>query len=378
MEHFWTRPAGFKARHSCLILSFILQYVSSFALSAGEQGRRWGKHLVAMDGKSPDSRPQSAISRLGTTLKRILAPLRLPRALRHVASFPYRLHVIEQRLARIEAFSHGGRTTYMGNGLVLVKAIVNGVQIIYLVEAHDRLIAPWFIATGLYETELTEFFGRILRPDDHCLDIGANFGYFTLLFGRFCPEGKVMGVEADEALFKIALDNIHINDLGRNTSLRHVAVGASEEPMTLFRRVGRSGNTSISRVSQKFLDHLGEAESVEFSVDGTRIDTLARQFSGKIDVMKMDIEGAEPLAFAGATNVVAQNPDLQIVMEWSPGQIRAAGFDVGNFLTSLSQLGLGIHRLDPAATPISHDHLLNIPYASGILLTKKPRLSGAI
>jgi hypothetical protein len=105
--------------------------------------------------------------------------------------FPY--WRIERRLAALEAFSHGGRTTYMGDGLVLVKADVNGVQIIYLVEASDRLLAPWFIASGRYETELTEHFGRILRKDDHCLDIGANFGYFTLLFGRFCPQGKSIG-----------------------------------------------------------------------------------------------------------------------------------------------------------------------------------------
>jgi FkbM family methyltransferase len=281
---------------------------------------------------------------------------------------------LQGRLSLMEAFSHGGRTTYMGDGLVLIKAIVNGIQIIFLVEAGDRLIAPWFVATGLYETELTEHFGRILRKDDHCLDVGANFGYFTLLFGRFCPQGKSIGVEADETLFKIARDNIHINDLGRNTSIYHSAICETERTLTLFRRVGRSGNTSIFKVHEGFLDYLGEAPSVEFSVPGVSIDQFSQHFAGKLDIIKIDIEGAEPLAFAGAQSVIAANPDLQIVMEWSPGQIQAAGFDVGEFLDNLSRMGLRFHRLDASVTELTSQDLLNTPYSAGILLAKRPRL----
>jgi FkbM family methyltransferase len=282
---------------------------------------------------------------------------------------------LQGQTSLMEAFSHGGRTTYMGDGLVLVKAIVRGFQIIYLVEASDRLIAPWFIASGRYETELTEHFGRILRKDDHCFDIGANFGYFLLLFGRFCPEGKSIGIEADETLFKIARDNIHINGLAANTSIYHAAICEAERELTLFRRVGRSGNTSIFKVHEEFLDRLGEAPSVKFSVKGVSIDHFYQHFSGKLDVIKIDIEGAEPLAFAGAQSVVAANPDLQIVMEWSPGQIQAAGFDVGEFLGKLSGMGLRFFRLDPAATEMSSDELLGTPYRAGILLAKKPRLA---
>jgi FkbM family methyltransferase len=281
---------------------------------------------------------------------------------------------MQGRLSLMEVFSHGGRATYMGDGLVLVKAIVNGFQIIYLVEASDRLISPWFIASGLYETELTEHFGRILRKDDHCLDIGANFGYFTLLFGRFCPAGKSIGIEAYETLSKIARDNIHINGLAANTSIYHAAICETERELRLFRRVGRSGNTSIFEVDRAFLDYLGEAPSVEFSVPGVSIDHFYQHFSGKLDIIKIDIEGAEPLAFAGAQSVIAAKPDLQIVMEWSPGQIQAAGFDVGEFLNSLLRMGLRFHRLDASVTELTSQDLLNIPYSAGILLAKKPRL----
>jgi FkbM family methyltransferase len=264
-------------------------------------------------------------------------------------------------------------SVFMGEGLLLVNADVNGKLIIYLVEASDRLIAPWFVATRRYGTGLTQHFGRILRKDDHCLDIGANFGYFTLLFGRFCPQGKSIGVEADEALFKIARDNIHINNLGRNTSIYHSAICETERALTMFRRVGRSGNTSITRPAEDFLEYLGEAPSIEFSVPGVSIDQFSQHFGGKLDIIKIDIEGGEPLAFAGAQSVIAAKPDLQIVMEWSPGQIQAAGFDVGEFLGNVAHMGLRFFRLDPVLTEMSSDELLGTPYRNGILLAKAPR-----
>ena len=55
---------------------------------------------------------------------------------------------------------------------------------------------------------------------------------------------------------------------------------------------------------------------------------LLPKLDGRVDFMKIDVEGCEPLAFRGAKELIASNRQLKIVMEWSPGQIRSAGFDV--------------------------------------------------
>jgi FkbM family methyltransferase len=283
------------------------------------------------------------------------------------------LRSIDARLARLEALSHGGRSTYMGNGLVLVKAVVHGADIGFLVEAEDRLISPWFIVSGHYETELTDFFVGTLRPDDRCLDIGANFGYFTCLFARFCPEGKVIGVEPDQRVFAIARDNIHLNGFGGIASVRHAAACEAEREVKLFRRMGRSGNTSIMAAPRRFTDSLGEPPAEPFEVAGTTVDSLARAFGDRVDVMKVDVEGAEPLVLAGARQALAANPSMQVVMEWSPGQIRAAGFDAGGFVDDLAGMGLGVHGLAAGRPVLGRDSLLNMPYAAGVLLTRQPR-----
>ena len=111
---------------------------------------------------------------------------------------------IESKLNTIEHFPRGAEATYVGNNSVLVKCVVAGHRLGYLVEANDRLINPWFIVAGGYDTQLTDFFVRELRPNSRCIDVGSNFGYFTCLFARLAPSGQVSGIEADPNVFELA------------------------------------------------------------------------------------------------------------------------------------------------------------------------------
>jgi hypothetical protein len=69
--------------------------------------------------------------------------------------------------------------------------------------------------------------------------------------------------------------------------------------------------------------------------------------SRPIDFLKVDIEGAEPLLFRGARGVITNSPDLRIIMEWSPAQLLAAGFDPAGFSEELEALALAPAVLQP-------------------------------
>ena len=267
---------------------------------------------------------------------------------------------------------HRPIVTYVGRNRVLVSVRVGPHRIAYYVESDDRLLSPWFIATGEFETDLTKFFLRNLRRDSHCIDVGANFGYYSCLMARHCPDGRVLGIEADRKVADLARDNLFINGLQGSADIVCAAASDSDKGMTLYRRVSRSGNASMVDVGHRFSTQLGEPPAEPFTVRSVRIDELADGMGGRIDFIKIDVEGAEPLVLAGAKETIRRNRDIAIVMEWSPGQISAAGFDIDRFPSEIANLGLccfSLHR--DQERPIENGMLAKMPYQSGIILRRK-------
>lgn len=282
-----------------------------------------------------------------------------------------RLERIERKLDALEYHSHGARAVSLGDNRVLAKAVVAGRNIAYLLEADDRLITPWLLITGDYETELTNWLVRELKPDSRCIDIGANFGRFTCLMARFTADGQVVGVEADERIWTLARDNTLINGFN-HASVIHAAISDGDAPVTLYRRNTRSGNTSIIAADTLLTDLLGEAPAESFSVRGITVDEVVAGMGGRVDFMKIDVEGSEPLAFRGMTRTLADNPQLVIMMEWSPGQIKSAGFDVSVFLDELTGMGFDFFDMRGSElAPLTKDDLLAIPYLFAIALKRR-------
>lgn len=261
--------------------------------------------------------------------------------------------------------------TYIGNNRVLVGTRVGDRTIAYYVEADDRLFSPWFIVTGQFETDVTNYLLRHLRADSHCIDVGSNFGYYTCLMARFCPGGRVLGIEADRHISELARDNLFINGLHEVGDVIWAAVCDRDTEVTLFRRTTRSGNTSIVDVGESFTTHFGEPPVEPFRVQGRRIDDFAERLHGRVDVIKIDVEGAEPLALRGARDVIRDNRDLSIVMEWSPGQIAAAGFDISEFVDEIRAMNLRAFVLERhIERPLDISRLATLPYQSAIILRR--------
>lgn len=264
---------------------------------------------------------------------------------------------------------HLATTLYVGGNRLLVRLTMGDCDLAFFLQADDRLIAPWFALTGNYEVGPTRYFYNRIRSDSHCVDVGANFGYFTCLMAKLCPQGKVVGIEADASNAALVNDNILLNTLQDNASVVHAAASAATgETLTLYRRPFRSGNTSVAAMGRDFTDRMGEPPEEPFTVPTLRVDDLLDQMQGRIDFLKIDVEGAEPLAVRGAAQTIATNPQLQLIMEWSPGQIRSAGFDIGALLAELTGHGLMPWRIaGRSMRALSIDDVSNLPYNAGLI-----------
>ena len=78
---------------------------------------------------------------------------------------------------------------YLGDHTALCRVL--GFYKMYL-DTTDTGFASHLLLDGFWEMWLTVFFARQVKPGMTVIDVGANYGYYTLLFGALVgPEGRV-------------------------------------------------------------------------------------------------------------------------------------------------------------------------------------------
>jgi len=194
--------------------------------------------------------------------------------------------------------------------------------------------------TGRYEPLETMLVEQLLKPAMTFVDVGANWGYFTLLAARCTgPAGRVVSFEPDPRLFSLLRANLERNNLSHVVPL---PLAASDRRQTI-RLAGydeEGGNWGLSRVTNR-------AEAGTFEVSACRIDDILDDLSAKhVDLLKMDIEGAEDLALAGMADGLDRGRYRAILLEVHPGHLAERGGDATQVFRLLSGKGYRAWRLD--------------------------------
>ncbi len=188
--------------------------------------------------------------------------------------------------------------------------------------------------TGQYEPQETAILTALLRPGQCFVDVGANWGYHTLLAAHLVgKQGRVVSFEPDPRLFPILQNNLQLNDLTQVTALQIAAADAAGElPMAGF-ALG-DGNFGLSRLVVN-----GDAAGV-FPVATERLDdALARLGVATIDLLKMDIEGAEGLALQGLAENLQAGRVHRLLLELHPAQLAERGAQAADIIKQLQHYG---------------------------------------
>ncbi len=183
---------------------------------------------------------------------------------------------------------------------------------------------------GTFETGTTEVLRRILLSDDIVFDIGANIGWYTTLFALACPEGQCHAFEPIPSIFRELAANCELNGLGRNTALNELAVGSKSATMPVY--------------SFGDLPHSYSSVSAEVGRDPRpthcRTTTLDDYIRGgqieKVDLIKVDVEGAELMVLEGAERVFSLNSPPMWVLEINFRTSKLFGYAPSDLLRFLS------------------------------------------
>lgn len=143
------------------------------------------------------------------------------------------------------------------------------------------------------------------------LDIGANIGLFAVFFARYFPKAKVFAFEPHPVLHGCLERTCERNGLG-NLVAENQALGAREQTMALHLHERNSGGHSLHA------EQIGELErgrSVEVAV--STLDAFARARGlARMDVLKIDVQGAEWEVFAGGAESLARfKPAILVEVE---------------------------------------------------------------
>ena len=195
-----------------------------------------------------------------------------------------------------------------------------------------------------YEPRVCAAIRRIVQPGMVCADIGAHFGYMTLLLAKCTgPLGQVYAFEAHPSNVKQLRENIRINSLSNRVIIENLAV--SDQGSRRVALYNRSSSFEFSLLPPT--SHVAGIEVPAIALDAY-FDKEAH-----LDFVKMDIEGAEAQAIAGMSWLLHnQRPICLIEIHGQPGlSVLPELLSAGYALFDLNERPIDI---TPGSVPISH------------------------
>jgi FkbM family methyltransferase len=268
---------------------------------------------------------EARISQLETKMRALPGTAAAPRA--PAAPIPTNLPELVQRAAEGQNYN---KAVYLGEHLALAQVLDRFKM---YVDTRDLSISPHLLFGGHWELWITRLFCQLLQPGMTVVDVGANFGYYTLLAAAGVHlDNHIHAIEADPHNFEILNRNVEVNGYQRFVKTYHYAALDTRREVTLHQFQNHYGSNGI------FCDPADPRIACSVQVPGIPLDEL---ITSPVDLIKIDAEGSEPLIFQGMQEMIRRSPKIQILMEFAPHMIGAA-MDPREFLGRIRRAGLRI------------------------------------
>lgn len=200
----------------------------------------------------------------------------------------------------------------------------------------DDVVVAWGFAGEYQRDRAFQFSLSLLRPGDVVFDIGANVGLWSLSASRRVGNGHVHAFEPVPQLNASLVRHLELNRVANVTSVRKALADRRGTTQFFVATHGNSGGSGLAA-------RPGVEQPVEvdlMTLDEDRDENGVRH----IDVMKVDVEGAETLVFAGGQRMLSA-PDAPVVMfESQFGNTKLFGKTQSDIRRQLEGLGYRIYR----------------------------------
>lgn len=218
------------------------------------------------------------------------------------------------------------------------------LQPIYIIvdPVRDKVIAPFIKTHKIWEQAETMIMLNLLKPGYRVIDIGANIGYYTLIFSQVVgASGQVYAFEPEPSNYRILSANVLINNCANVVCERKAVIDSV-------------GYQSLYLSDFNLGDHrlFSSTGRIACEVETVVLDDYIKD--QKVDFIKMDTQGSEPKILGGMSKMIDNcRSELGCLMEFCPGLLERSGFGLGNFISLLKKLDARVYWIDAANKQIN-------------------------
>jgi FkbM family methyltransferase len=221
---------------------------------------------------------------------------------------------------------------FLKRALRIKRIVVHTAQGKYWLDPATNLAAS-ILTNGTYEPNMQRTLLALLRPGNVFVDLGANEGYFTIQGAKLTePDGRVIAVEPQDRIIPVLQENIRLNSV-KNVELFHAAISDKSGAGKLHLAPDlNSGSSSFYRTTK-----------YSVPTQTTKTITLAELLNEsditQVDLMKVDIEGAEYEAILGSPEIFKDHRIKAIALELHPVVLERHGKSASRIESFLAEAG---------------------------------------
>lgn len=186
-----------------------------------------------------------------------------------------------------------------------------------------------------------------LLENGNVIDIGANVGYTTLLFAEFLSKDyKIYAFEPEEENYKNLVYQVKKKNLHNRVDTIFSAVGEKDGFCTLWYNKDHHGDHKIATETFKSGAQTQNSKNYKSIKIQSLDDFAVSRVSGPISFIKIDVQGFEIPVIKGMEQVLKNNPNVSLAVEYSPGDMNLLGFEAKELIQLIKRHGFSLYLFD--------------------------------
>ena len=180
-----------------------------------------------------------------------------------------------------------------------------------------------------WESHITFFLERNLKQDSVFIDVGSNYGWHSIMSSNLCNE--IYSFEPQNYVYNIQKENINQNNI-KNIKLLNYGIGNTNEHVNMS-PINYADNVNVGDLS------------VGTGGEEIEIRTLDSLNLGRIDIVKIDVQGYEKFVLEGGINTISEYKPI-LIIELEDHQLRKFGYGSDDLFKVINNMDYHVYLLD--------------------------------